>query len=318
MVKRQFDYEQKVREIRDKLEELNNLSSNMEFDLSQEIESLEEKIENNRERRYKNLSPWEKVLLSRHPERPNSNDYIRYFCEEWIELHGDRHFGDDSSVIGGIGRFNGQAVTILGYRKGKDTRENLQYNFGMPHPEGYRKIQRLLLQAEKFQRPVITLIDTPGAYPGIGAEERGQAWAISQVLMTLSALEVPVISVVSGEGGSGGALALAVADRLLMLSNAVFSVASPEACASILWKDLERVEDMARAMKITAHDLQRLGIVDEIIEEPLGGAHLNFPEMAEKLKKALQKHLGELTSQDSGELSEERYQKLRKIGEFRG
>ncbi|HBK54195.1 acetyl-CoA carboxylase carboxyltransferase subunit alpha [Syntrophomonas wolfei] len=318
MVKRQFDYEQKVREIRDKLEELNNLSSNMEFDLSQEIESLEEKIENNRERRYKNLSPWEKVLLSRHPERPNSNDYIRYFCEEWIELHGDRHFGDDSSVIGGIGRFNGQAVTILGYRKGKDTRENLQYNFGMPHPEGYRKIQRLLLQAEKFQRPVITLIDTPGAYPGIGAEERGQAWAISQVLMTLSALEVPVIAVVSGEGGSGGALALAVADRLLMLSNAVFSVASPEACASILWKDLERVEDMARAMKITAHDLQRLGIVDEIIEEPLGGAHLNFPEMAEKLKKALQKHLGELTSQDSGELSEERYQKLRKIGEFRG
>ncbi|WP_276621060.1 acetyl-CoA carboxylase carboxyltransferase subunit alpha [Syntrophomonas wolfei] len=318
MVKRQFDYEQKVREIRDKLEELNNLSSNMEFDLSQEIESLEEKIENNRERRYKNLSPWEKVLLSRHPERPNSNDYIRYFCEEWIELHGDRHFGDDSSVIGGIGRFNGQAVTILGYRKGKDTRENLQYNFGMPHPEGYRKIQRLLLQAEKFQRPVITLIDTPGAYPGIGAEERGQAWAISQVLMTLSALEVPVIAVVSGEGGSGGALALAVADRLLMLSNAVFSVASPEACASILWKDLERVEDMARAMKITAHDLQRLGIVDEIIEEPLGGAHLNFPEMAEKLKKALQKHLGELTSQDSGELSERRYQKLRKIGEFRG
>lgn len=318
MVKRQFDYEQKVREIRDKLEELNNLSSNMEFDLSQEIENLEEKIENNRERRYKNLSPWEKVLLSRHPERPNSNDYIRYFCEEWIELHGDRHFGDDSSVIGGIGRFNGQAVTILGYRKGKDTRENLQYNFGMPHPEGYRKIQRLLLQAEKFQRPVITLIDTPGAYPGIGAEERGQAWAISQVLMTLSALEVPVIAVVSGEGGSGGALALAVADRLLMLSNAVFSVASPEACASILWKDLERVEDMARAMKITAHDLQRLGIVDEIIEEPLGGAHLNFPEMAEKLKKALQKQLGELTSQDSGELSEERYQKLRKIGEFRG
>ncbi|ABI69143.1 acetyl-CoA carboxylase carboxyltransferase subunit alpha [Syntrophomonas wolfei] len=318
MVKRQFDYEQKVQEIREKLEELNNLSSNMEFDLSQEIESLEEKIENNRERRYKNLSPWEKVLLSRHPERPNSNDYIRYFCEEWIELHGDRHFGDDSSVIGGIGRFNGQAVTILGYRKGKDTRENLQYNFGMPHPEGYRKIQRLLLQAEKFQRPVITLIDTPGAYPGIGAEERGQAWAISQVLMTLSALEVPVIAVVSGEGGSGGALALAVADRLLMLSNAVFSVASPEACASILWKELERVEDMARAMKITANDLQRLGIVDEIIEEPLGGAHLNFPEMAEKLKKALQKHLGEILSQDSGELLEERFQKLRKIGEFRG
>ncbi|MDD2509833.1 MAG: acetyl-CoA carboxylase carboxyltransferase subunit alpha [Syntrophomonas sp.] len=317
MVKRQFDYEQRVREIREKLEELNNLSSSMEFDLSREIESLEEKIENNRERRYQNLSPWEKVLLSRHPERPNSNDYISYFCEEWIELHGDRHFGDDTSVIGGIGRFNGQAVTILGYRKGKDTRENLQFNFGMPHPEGYRKIRRLLLQAEKFQRPVITLIDTPGAYPGIGAEERGQAWAISQVLMTLSALEVPVIAVVSGEGGSGGALALAVADRLLMHSNAVFSVASPEACASILWKDLERVEDMARAMKITASDLQELGIVDEIIEEPLGGAHLNFPEMAEKLKKALEKHLEELVSTNRRELLEQRYQKLRKIGEFR-
>ena len=202
----------------------------------------------------------------------------------------------------------------MGYRKGKDTRENLQYNFAMPHPEGYRKIQRLLLQAEKFQRPVITLIDTPGAYPGIGAEERGQAWAISQVLATISTLKVPVVAVVSGEGGSGGALALAVADRLLMFSNAVFSVASPEACASILWKDLERVEDMAGAMKITADDLQSLGIVDEIIEEPLGGAHMEFSEMAEKLKKALAKHLNEITAQERSELLEQRYQKLRQLG----
>lgn len=314
MVKRQFNYEQKVQEIREKLQELSSLSGHMEFDISQEIETLEEKIESSREKRYQNLSPWEKVLLSRHPERPNSNDYIRYLCEEWIELHGDRYFGEDSSVIGGIGRFDGQVVTILGYRKGKDTRENLQYNFAMPHPEGYRKIQRLLLQAEKFQRPVITLIDTPGAYPGIGAEERGQAWAISQVLATISTLKVPVVAVVSGEGGSGGALALAVADRLLMFSNAVFSVASPEACASILWKDLERVEDMAGAMKITADDLQSLGIVDEIIEEPLGGAHMEFSEMAEKLKKALAKHLNEITAQERSELLEQRYQKLRQLG----
>ncbi len=317
MVKRQFDYEQKVQEIREKLEELNKLSSNMEFDLSREIENLEEKIEDSRERRYQNLSPWEKVLLSRHPERPNSHDYIRYLCQEWIELHGDRCFGDDSSVIGGIGRFNGQAVTVLGYRKGKDTRENLQYNFGMPHPEGYRKIQRLLGQAEKFRRPVITLIDTPGAYPGIGAEERGQAWAISQVLMVLSTLKVPIIAVVTGEGGSGGALALAVADRLLMFSNAVFSVASPEACASILWKDLERVEEMAKAMKITAQDLEGLGIVDEIIAEPLGGAHLDFPEMAERLKGTLQRHLAEIMHKDNRELLTERYQRLRRTGEFR-
>ncbi|MDD3269169.1 MAG: acetyl-CoA carboxylase carboxyltransferase subunit alpha [Syntrophomonadaceae bacterium] len=317
MVKRQFDYEQKLKDLKAKLEELNDLSKNMQFDLSSEIEILEHKIQEDRELRYQNLVPWEKVLLSRHPERPGAVDYIAALCDEWIELQGDRCFGEDAAMIAGIGSFEGQALTILSYRKGKNTKENLQYNFGMPHPEGYRKIQRLLRQAEKFNRPVLTFIDTPGAYPGIGAEERGQAWAISQVLMTMAGLRVPVLAIVTGEGGSGGALALAVSDRLLMLANAVFAVASPEACASILWKDLERVEEMAQAMKITAQDLYELGIVDEIIAEPVGGAHLDYEATIASIKDAIRKHLPVIVGCDRDELLARRYEKLRSIGKFK-
>ena len=314
MINRQFDYEKKYQQLQDKMQELLNLSETMQLDLSSEVDILNSKMELIREDKYLNLTPWEKVLLSRHSERPTSRDYIETLCNEWIELHGDRYFGDDPAIIGGIAEFNGQAVTVIGHQKGKDTKDQLLHNFGMPNPEGYRKVQRLLLQAEKFKRPVIFFIDTPGAYPGIGAEERGQAWAISQVLMTLSAITVPIISIVIGEGGSGGALALGVADRLLMLSNAVFSVASPEACASILWKDLDRVEEMASALKITASDLLDLDIVDEIITEPTGGAHLNFATTADIIKSSLQAHLTFLITQNPAVLVEQRYDKLRKIG----
>jgi len=313
MIKRQFDYEDKYQQLQDKMRELLDLSETMQLDLSSEVDILNSRMEQIREDKYLNLTPWEKVLLSRHIERPTSRDYIETLCDEWIELHGDRYFGDDPAIISGIAEFNGMAVTVIGHQKGKDTKDQLLHNFGMPNPEGYRKVQRLLLQAEKFKRPVICFIDTPGAYPGIGAEERGQAWAIAQVLMTLSALAVPIISVVIGEGGSGGALALGVADRMLMLSNAVFSVASPEACASILWKDLDRVEEMANALKITAFDLADLGIADEIIREPIGGAHLDFASTAEALRKSLQINLAFLIAQDPIALVEQRYDKLRKI-----
>lgn len=314
MINRQFDYEDKYQQLQDKMQELLNLSENMQVNLSDEVDILNSRMKQIREDKYLNLTPWEKVLLSRHSERPTSRDYIETLCDEWIELHGDRYFGDDPAIIGGIAQFNGHAVTVIGHQKGKDTKDQLLHNFGMPNPEGYRKVQRLLLQAEKFKRPVICFIDTPGAYPGIGAEERGQAWAISQVLMTLSNLSVPIISIVIGEGGSGGALALGIADRLLMLSNAVFSVASPEACASILWKDLDRVEEMACALKITASDLLDLDIIDEIIAEPIGGAHLDFATTAESVKNSLQTHLAFLITQNPVDLVEQRYDKLRKIG----
>lgn len=314
MVKRKFDYEEKHRELQDKMNELLELSKTMQVDLSDELELLTQRMESIRVDKYKHLTPWEQVLLSRHIDRPTTQDYINYLFDGWVEMHGDRCFGDDSAIVGGIARFNNMPVTIIGHQKGKDTRDNVARNFGMPHPEGYRKVQRLLLQAAKFNRPVITFVDTPGAHPGIGAEERGQAWAISQVLMTLSALPVPVVAIVIGEGGSGGALALAVADRILMLSNAVFSVASPEACASILWKDADRVEEAAAALKLSAPELFDLMIIDQIIEEPAGGAHLDFETTAENVKQSLIYNLETLISKDKGDLIRERYERLRRIG----
>ncbi len=317
MVKRQFDYDKKYHDFQEKIQELKSLSETMKFDLSEEFKILEDKMKDIRDEKYKNLSPWEKILLVRNPERPTNYDYIKFICDDWVELHGDRLFGDDKAIIGGIGSFEGQPVTVLGHQRGKNTKDNLHRNFGMPHPEGYRKIHRLLLQAEKFNRPVLNLIDTQGAYPGIGAEERGQAWSISKVLMTLAHLRVPVVSVVTGEGGSGGALALAVSDRLIMLSNAVFSIASAEACASILWKDIKRVEESAAAMKITAQDLYHLNIVDEIIEEPVGGAQQDFETTANNLKNSIRIVFKEIIDKNRDELLEERYDKLRKIGEFK-
>ncbi|HWP96772.1 MAG TPA: acetyl-CoA carboxylase carboxyltransferase subunit alpha [Syntrophomonadaceae bacterium] len=314
MTQRKFDFESQYQGLKQKIADLTEESQLRNIDLSDEIAMLENKMKKIREAKYLNLSPWERVLLSRHPDRPGAVQYIERLCSEWIELHGDRLFGDDQAIIAALGLFHGQPVTLLGHRKGKNTADNLRYNFGMPHPEGYRKVVRLLQQAEKFGRPVLTFIDTPGAFPGIGAEERGQALAISQALMTLAGLKVPVISVVTGEGGSGGALALAVANRILMLSNSVFAVTSPESCSSILFKDPNRVEEMAAASKITANDLLHLGIADEVIEEPVGGANEEFEATACLLEESLQRNLRELQEMSPEQLVEDRYTKLRSIG----
>lgn len=314
MLKRQFDYEHKYQSLKQKVSELRDASTSLDINLVTEIEEIEKRMDSLRADKYQQLTPWEKILLIRHPERPTTRDYIEQLCDDWIELHGDRLFGEDRAILAGLGSFKGLPVTIIGHQKGKDTGENIRNNFGMAHPEGYRKVERMLLQAEKFKRPVITFVDTAGAYPGVGAEERGQAWAISRVLMTLSALKVPVVAVITGEGGSGGALALAVSDRLIMFSHAVFSVASCEACASILWKDLEKVEEMATALKITAQDLLQFGIIDEIIKEPPGGAQQDISEMVRLMGDSIKKHLDELMVLEPDKLLELRYQKLRNTG----
>jgi acetyl-CoA carboxylase carboxyl transferase subunit alpha len=284
--------------------------------LENEIKSMGKEMEKIKNEKLNNLSPWEKVLISRHPKRPSARDYIQYLISDWIELHGDRYYKDDAAIIGGIGLFNDIPVTVIGQQKGTDTRENIKRNFGMPSPEGYRKVLRLINQAEKFNRPVLTFINTPGAYPGMGAEERGQAWAISQNLMRFATLRVPVIAIIHGEGGSGGALALAVADRIFMLSHSIFSVASPEACASIIWKNSERADEMAVALKITAQDLLAQHNIDGIIEEPLGGAQADFEATAQAIKVQIEKSLQEIIDLDRDELVEKRLEKFRKIGQF--
>lgn len=316
MVKRNFDYEEKYENIQDKIKELQALSETLQFDLTGEIDILEARLKEIRDVKYQNLTAWEKVLLARHPERPTTINYIENLCEDWIELHGDHLFGDDQAVVCGIAHFDGIPVTIMGHQRGRDTNENIRRNFGMPHPEGYRKVQRLLQQAEKFHRPVITFIDTQGAYPGVGAEERGQPMAIAQVLMYLSGLKVPVVSVVIGEGGSGGALALGVADRLLMLTNSVFSVASAETCASILVKDANRAEEMAGSLRLTADDLKELGIIDEVIAEPMGGAHTDPEQTIQAVHQAIRRNLDQLMAQDQETRNENRYQRLRGMGLF--
>jgi acetyl-CoA carboxylase carboxyl transferase subunit alpha len=314
MLKRQFDYEHKYQSLKQKVTELRDASTNLDINLAAEIGEMEKRMENLRADKYRQLTPWEKILLIRQPERPTTRDYIEYLCDEWIELHGDRLFGEDRAILTGIGSFQGRPVTIIGHQKGKDTKDNIRNNFGMPHPEGYRKVERMLLQAEKFKRPVLTFIDTAGAYPGVGAEERGQAWAISRVLTTLSALKVPVVAVITGEGGSGGALALAISDRLIMFSHAVFSVASCEACASILWRSLDKAEEMAAALKITAADLLQFGIVDEIIDEPPGGAQQDPDAMADMMGASIKRYLDELLELETDQLLELRYRKLRNVG----
>ncbi|MEQ8173906.1 MAG: acetyl-CoA carboxylase carboxyltransferase subunit alpha [Syntrophomonadaceae bacterium] len=314
MTKRQFDFENQYQIMKQKVEDLMEESRIHNIDLSEEIALLENKMARIRESKYKNLSPWERVLLSRSLDRPGAEDYIGFLCSEWIELHGDRLFGDDQAIIAGLGMFHGMPLTIVGHRKGKTTNQKLQYNFGMPHPEGFRKVMRLLKQAEKFRRPVLSFVDTSGAFPGIGAEERGQASAIAETLMAMVSVKVPVISIVSGEGGSGGALALAVGDRIVMLSNSVFSVASPETCSSILFKDAARVEDMAEASKLTAADLLELELIDEIIEEPVGGANQDFENTARLVEESILKHLRDLNDKEPDILVQERFIKYRRIG----
>jgi acetyl-CoA carboxylase carboxyl transferase subunit alpha len=288
----------------------------MEMDPSQtkEREKLEKKLEKLKAELFTHLTDWQRAQLARHPKRPYTLDYLERICERFEELHGDRRFGDDAAIVGGMGWIDGNPVMIIGQQKGRDTKQKILRNFGMPKPEGYRKALRLMKLAEKFQRPILCLIDTPGAYPGVDAEERGQAEAIARNLLEMAKLEVPVVAVVLGEGGSGGALALGVADRVLMMENAIYSVISPEGCASILWKDASQAPKAAEALKLTAPHLLELGVIDGIVKEPLGGAHSDFDAAAAALKEAVVEAFSELSELSAEELVEERYQKFARMG----
>lgn len=309
-----LEFEKPIQELENKINELRNFSRDKGIDLSNEIATLEKRAMEVRESIYGNLNSWQHVLISRHPERPNTYDYINYIFKDFIELHGDRCFGDDPAVVGGIGRFNGRAVTVIGQLKGKDTKENLTRNFGMAHPEGYRKAMRLMKQAEKFGRPVICFIDTPGAYPGIGAEERGQFEAIARSILIMATLKVPIITIVIGEGFSGGALGIGVGDRILMQEHSIYSVITPEGYASILWKDSSRAREAAEAIRIIARDIIDLGVADKIIPEPLGGAHQDPEAAAVLLGKAMAESLDELLILNTDDLMSQRYEKYRSIG----
>lgn len=312
----ELPFEQSLEELRNKIEELKNFGREQGIDFTEEIQKLESKYQRLEAEVYGNLSVSQKMQIARHPQRPTTLDYIQSICTDFIEFHGDRAFGDDLAIVGGIAKFEGRSVTVVGHQKGKDTKDNIARNFGMPHPEGFRKALRLMKQANKFKRPIITFIDIPGAYPGGAAEERGQAEAIARNLYEMASFTVPVICVVIGEGGSGGALALGVGNRVLMLENAIYSVSSPEAAASIIYKDVAQAPKAAEAMKITADHIMELGIADELIPEPRGGSHKDLKKQAESIKSALLKHLEELEKMSGEELREDRYQKFRKIGKF--
>jgi len=309
-------FEQPVIQLRDKISELREFTANSDVDLTTEIQHLEDRLQKLESDIYVNMQPWDRVQVARHPERPTTIDYIREIFTDFIELHGDRSYGDDEAIIGGIASFNDVPVTIIGHQRGRDTKENIRRNFGMPHPEGYRKALRLMKQAEKFGRPIICFIDTKGAYPGKAAEERGQSEAIARNLFEMAGLKVPVISVVIGEGGSGGALALGVANHIHMLENSTYSVISPEGAASILWKDAALAKQAAEAMKITAPDLKQMGIVDEIIPETIGGAHRDTKQQAILMKETLTRSIDTLTKLSKDELVDNRYEKFKSIGEF--
>ena len=314
-----LDFEKPLEELETTIEELRRLSDGKELDIASEIKRLEKKAKELRTDIYSNLTPWQKTLISRHPERPYTLDYIGLIAEDFVELHGDKRFADDPAIVGGIGRINGVPMFVIGHQKGRGTKERVYRNFGQPNPEGYRKALRLMKLAERFKMPIITLIDTPGAFPGIGAEERGQAEAIATNLMEMARLKTPIIAIVIGEGGSGGALALSVADRLYMLEHSVYSVISPEGCAAILWRkngDLN-AEDYARAadtLKLTANDLKAFKIIDDIIPEPLGGAHRDPEGVAKRIQEIIVKSLEILQPKSHGKLIEDRYKKIRKIG----
>ena len=309
-----LEFEKPIIELENKIAELKKFSEENDVDLSHEIYILVRKVKQMKKQIYSNPTPWQRVNLARCQERPTTLDYIEKFIEDFIEFHGDRYYGEDSAIVGGIGRFEGIPVTIIGHQKGKNTKENIKRNFGMPNPEGYRKALRLMKQAEKFNRPIITFIDTPGAYCGLGAEERGQGEAIALNLMEMSRLKTPIISIVIGEGGSGGALALGVGDRVGMLENSIYSVISPEGLASILWKDASQAEKGANVMKLTAKDLLSLGVIDEIIKESLGGAHKDVDYTAKNVKSYISISLESLAKLNKDELLAERYMKFRRIG----
>ncbi|MGH4119075.1 acetyl-CoA carboxylase carboxyltransferase subunit alpha [Clostridium sp.] len=309
-------FEKHMYELKNKIDELKNLAIEQNIDLGKEVRQMEIKLYNMQKEAYKNLTAWDKVSIARLVERPTALDYINRIFENFMELHGDRYYGDDAAIIGGIAEINGTPVTVIAQQKGNNTKENIKRNFGMPNPEGYRKALRLMKQAEKFNRPVICLVDTPGAYCGIGAEERGQGEAIARNLMEMSNLKTPIISIVIGEGGSGGALAMAVADEVWMLEHAIYSILSPEGFATILFKDASRAKEAANQMKITAQDLINFGIIDRIIKEPLGGAHTNVDEMAISIKRNLEESINRLKSEPVEALLTKRYYKFRKIGKI--
>ena len=311
-----LEFEKPIARLEQQLDEMRSLSRATGMEASGEIARMEEKLVQLRRETYRKLTRWQTVQLARHPHRPYTEDYLERISPDFVELHGDRAFGDDHAIVAGFGRLGGHAVAIVGHQKGRDTKSNIHRNFGMPQPEGYRKALRVMKTAERFGRPVVTLVDTPGAYPGLGAEARGQAEAIARNLFEMARLKVPVVTAVIGEGGSGGALALAVADRVLILEHSIYSVISPEGCASILFRDATRAQDAAEAMRLTAPSLLELGIVDEIVPEPDGGAHRDVDAAAMSLKEALVRHLDELSALDPVERVRQRVAKFEAMGIF--
>lgn len=311
-----LDFERPIAELEAKIEELRHVGNDSDVNLSEEIATLQGKSQKLTQEIFGKLNAWQVSQMARHPQRPYTMDYINRIITDFEELHGDRHFSDDPAIIGGIGRLDGRPVMVLGQQKGRDTKEKIHRNFGMPRPEGYRKALRLMEMAERFKMPIITFIDTPGAYPGIDAEERNQSEAIAKNLEIMSRLKVPVICTVIGEGGSGGALAIGVGDCVMMLQYSTYSVISPEGCATILWKSAERASDAAEAMGITSERLKELGLIDEIIPEPLGGAHRDLDVMADNLKQALLSNLSALENMSEEQLLATRYERLMSLGNF--
>ena len=311
-----LDFEQPIAELDAKIEELRHASDGQAFNIDEEVARLRQKVKVKTADIFRNLNSWQTTQLSRHPARPYTLDYLGVICEEFHELAGDRMYAEDAAIVGGLGRINGRPVVIIGHQKGRDTRTKVRRNFGMPRPEGYRKALRLMQMAQRFGLPLLTLIDTPGAYPGVGAEERGQSEAIARNLLEMAELRVPIICTVIGEGGSGGALAIGVGDRTLMLQYSTYSVISPEGCASILWKSADKARDAAEALGLTAPRLLELGLIDKVVREPLGGAHRNPHAMAVRLKAVLLNELDALADIDADTLLGNRYQRLRRYGAF--
>ncbi len=314
-----LDFEKPIEEIESKIEELKRLSNGKEIDITSELRKLNKKVKDLRSEIFSNLTPWQNTMIARHPDRPYTLDYISLLAKDFVELHGDRRFADDPAIVGGLGKMRETALMIIGHQKGRGTKERIFRNFGQPHPEGYRKALRLMRLAERFRVPILTFIDTPGAYPGIGAEERGQAEAVAVNLMEMSRIRTPIVTVVIGEGGSGGALAIGVADRVYMLEHAIYSVISPEGCAAILWKKdgeigMEEYEKAAQTLKLTAQDLHRFKIIDDVIPEPLGGAHRDYEFAAASIAETVMKAFGELKEKPHARLLEKRQRRFRNIG----
>jgi len=309
-----LDFEKPIIALEKKIQELKGFVSEKKIDLSSEVRRLEEKLEHLKRETYGNLTAWQRVQIARHSQRPYTLDYINMLMSDFIEVHGDRSFSDDQAIVGGFAKFGGHKIIVIGHQKGRDTKENLRRNFGCAHPEGYRKALRIMQLAEKFNLPIAIFIDTPGAYPGVGAEERGQAQAIALNLREMISIAVPIVAIIIGEGGSGGALGIGIADRVCVLENAYYSVISPEGCAAILWKNGSKAPEAAAVLKLTAQDLLKMGIIDEVVPEPLGGAHTNLKKMGEVMKEVIERNLKELTALKKEELLKLRYRKFREIG----